>query len=163
MQCEALVIQCSNIEVIPMYFQAKGWGDFEKKIRGSYWTALKMNWKVWTPFQFININFVPVQVCISLASCHWAKDESHSLLTPLMFFTLCVPVSALLFAFSSEYCLPTWSPCFGTPTLHLWGNEASCDVLTGNKPGGKLLLHSGLAVNCTTVYLFLIWRIILTE
>lgn len=22
-----------------------------------------MNWKVWTPFQFVNINFVPVQVC----------------------------------------------------------------------------------------------------
>lgn len=21
-----------------------------------------MNWKVWTPFQFVNINFVPVQV-----------------------------------------------------------------------------------------------------
>lgn len=41
--------------------EAKGWRDFEKKMRGSYWTALKMNWKVWTPFQFININFVPVQ------------------------------------------------------------------------------------------------------
>ncbi|XP_034728293.1 peroxisomal membrane protein 2 [Etheostoma cragini] len=41
--------------------EAKGWTDFEKKMRGSYWTALKMNWKVWTPFQFININFVPVQ------------------------------------------------------------------------------------------------------
>lgn len=24
-----------------------------------------MNWKVWTPFQFVNINFVPVQVCAS--------------------------------------------------------------------------------------------------
>ncbi|XP_032371212.1 peroxisomal membrane protein 2 [Etheostoma spectabile] len=41
--------------------EAKGWTDFEKKMKGSYWTALKMNWKVWTPFQFININFVPVQ------------------------------------------------------------------------------------------------------
>ncbi len=51
--------------VIAVYFQAKGLGDFEKKMRGSYWTALKMNWKVWTPFQFININFVPVQVCAS--------------------------------------------------------------------------------------------------
>ncbi|XP_029474868.1 pescadillo homolog isoform X3 [Rhinatrema bivittatum] len=26
-----------------------------------YWKALKMNWKVWTPFQFINVNYVPVQ------------------------------------------------------------------------------------------------------
>lgn len=42
--------------------QFKGWEDFEQKVRGSYWTALKMNWKVWTPFQFININFVPVEV-----------------------------------------------------------------------------------------------------
>ncbi|AWP07076.1 putative peroxisomal membrane protein 2 isoform 3 [Scophthalmus maximus] len=49
--------------------EAKGREDFEKKMRGSYWTALKMNWKVWTPFQFININFVPVQVCISPATC----------------------------------------------------------------------------------------------
>lgn len=43
-------------------FQAKGWKDFEQKMRQSYLTALKMNWKVWTPFQFINVNFVPVQV-----------------------------------------------------------------------------------------------------
>lgn len=42
--------------------KAKVWADFEKKMRRSYWTALKMNWKVWTPFQFINVNFVPVQV-----------------------------------------------------------------------------------------------------
>lgn len=33
------------------------------KLKRSFWTALKMNWKVWTPFQFVNINFVPVQVC----------------------------------------------------------------------------------------------------
>lgn len=48
--------------------EAKGWGDFEKKMRGSYWTALKMNWKVWTPFQFININFVPVQFRVLFAN-----------------------------------------------------------------------------------------------
>ncbi|KAK1892149.1 Peroxisomal membrane protein 2 [Dissostichus eleginoides] len=58
--------------------EAKGWRDFESKMRGSYWTALKMNWKVWTPFQ-------------------------------LSISTLCLS--------SSECCLPTWSPCFGT--LHL--------------------------------------------
>ncbi|XP_040010140.1 peroxisomal membrane protein 2 isoform X1 [Xiphias gladius] len=44
--------------------EAKGWEDFEKKMRRSYWTALKMNWKVWTPFQFINVNFVPVQSAV---------------------------------------------------------------------------------------------------
>ncbi|KAF0033839.1 hypothetical protein F2P81_013905 [Scophthalmus maximus] len=48
--------------------EAKGREDFEKKMRGSYWTALKMNWKVWTPFQFININFVPVQFRVLFAN-----------------------------------------------------------------------------------------------
>ncbi|XP_061585979.1 peroxisomal membrane protein 2 [Cololabis saira] len=48
--------------------EAKGWEDFEKKMRGSYWTALKMNWKVWTPFQFVNINFVPVQFRVLFAN-----------------------------------------------------------------------------------------------
>ncbi|XP_051278158.1 peroxisomal membrane protein 2 [Dicentrarchus labrax] len=48
--------------------EGKGWGDFEKKMRGSYWTALKMNWKVWTPFQFVNINFVPVQFRVLFAN-----------------------------------------------------------------------------------------------
>lgn len=48
--------------------EAKGWADFEKKMKSSYWTALKMNWKVWTPFQFININFVPVQFRVLFAN-----------------------------------------------------------------------------------------------
>ncbi|XP_076006874.1 peroxisomal membrane protein 2-like [Genypterus blacodes] len=48
--------------------EVKGWGDFENKMRKSYWTALKMNWKVWTPFQFININFVPVQFRVLFAN-----------------------------------------------------------------------------------------------
>ncbi|XP_064235634.1 peroxisomal membrane protein 2-like isoform X3 [Aotus nancymaae] len=29
---------------------------------GGFWPALKMNWRVWTPVQFININYVPLQV-----------------------------------------------------------------------------------------------------
>ncbi|XP_029018187.1 peroxisomal membrane protein 2 [Betta splendens] len=48
--------------------EAKGWDDFEKKMKRSYWTALKMNWKVWTPFQFINVNFVPVQFRVLFAN-----------------------------------------------------------------------------------------------
>ncbi|KAM9823135.1 peroxisomal membrane protein 2 [Syngnathus typhle] len=48
--------------------EAKGADDFKKKIRESYWTALKMNWKVWTPFQFININFVPVEFRVLFAN-----------------------------------------------------------------------------------------------
>ncbi|XP_003974957.1 peroxisomal membrane protein 2 [Takifugu rubripes] len=46
----------------------KGWEEFEKKLKGSFWTALKMNWKVWTPFQFVNINFVPVQFRVLFAN-----------------------------------------------------------------------------------------------
>ncbi|KAA8592264.1 hypothetical protein FQN60_017719 [Etheostoma spectabile] len=63
---------------------AKGWTDFEKKMKGSYWTALKMNWKVWTPFQFININFVPVQFRVlfsNMIALFWyaylASTEHH--------------------------------------------------------------------------------------
>ncbi|XP_077378224.1 peroxisomal membrane protein 2 [Festucalex cinctus] len=48
--------------------EAKGSDDFIKKIKGSYWTALKMNWKVWTPFQFININFVPLEFRVLFAN-----------------------------------------------------------------------------------------------
>ncbi|KAM9810660.1 peroxisomal membrane protein 2 [Neosynchiropus ocellatus] len=48
--------------------EAKGWEDFEKKMRRTYWTALKMNWRVWTPFQFVNVNFVPVQFRVLFAN-----------------------------------------------------------------------------------------------
>uniref|UniRef100_A0A3B4B3X3 Uncharacterized protein n=1 Tax=Periophthalmus magnuspinnatus TaxID=409849 RepID=A0A3B4B3X3_9GOBI len=47
---------------------ARGWSDFERKMKSSYWTALKMNWKVWTPFQFVNVNFVPVQFRVLFAN-----------------------------------------------------------------------------------------------
>ncbi|KAL4636115.1 peroxisomal membrane protein 2 isoform X1 [Arapaima gigas] len=40
----------------------------QDKLRASYWPALKMNWKVWTPFQFVNINFVPVQFRVLFAN-----------------------------------------------------------------------------------------------
>ncbi|XP_055017415.1 peroxisomal membrane protein 2 isoform X2 [Boleophthalmus pectinirostris] len=48
--------------------EARGWSDFERKMKSSYWTALKMNWKVWTPFQFVNVNFVPVQFRVLFAN-----------------------------------------------------------------------------------------------
>ncbi|XP_061842364.1 peroxisomal membrane protein 2 [Nerophis lumbriciformis] len=48
--------------------EVKGLDDFMKKFRRSYWTALKMNWRVWTPFQFININFVPLQFRVLFAN-----------------------------------------------------------------------------------------------
>ncbi|XP_038618676.1 peroxisomal membrane protein 2 [Tachyglossus aculeatus] len=41
---------------------------FSKKMRTGYWKALKTNWKVWTPVQFININYVPVQFRVLFAN-----------------------------------------------------------------------------------------------
>lgn len=32
------------------------------KVRSAFWPALQMNWRVWTPVQFINVNYVPLQV-----------------------------------------------------------------------------------------------------
>ncbi|CAM4544771.1 hypothetical protein PO909_026355 [Leuciscus waleckii] len=42
--------------------------DVQKKIKASYWPAMKINWKVWTPFQFININYIPVQFRVLFAN-----------------------------------------------------------------------------------------------
>ncbi|KAH3891846.1 peroxisomal membrane protein 2-like [Dreissena polymorpha] len=30
-----------------------------KKIKEQFWTILKMNWKVWTLFTYINVNYIP--------------------------------------------------------------------------------------------------------
>ncbi|XP_036383163.1 peroxisomal membrane protein 2 [Megalops cyprinoides] len=48
--------------------EGKKWSAFQGKVRAGYWPALKMNWKVWTPFQFININYVPVQFRVLFAN-----------------------------------------------------------------------------------------------
>ncbi|XP_067263776.1 peroxisomal membrane protein 2 [Chanodichthys erythropterus] len=42
--------------------------DVQNKLKTSYWPAMKMNWKVWTPFQFININYIPVQFRVLFAN-----------------------------------------------------------------------------------------------
>ncbi|KAL2092801.1 hypothetical protein ACEWY4_012599 [Coilia grayii] len=42
--------------------------DLKDKLSRSYWPALKMNWRIWTPFQFLNINFVPVQFRVLFAN-----------------------------------------------------------------------------------------------
>lgn len=33
----------------------------QEEVRQKFWSALKMNWRVWTPVQYININYVPQQ------------------------------------------------------------------------------------------------------
>ncbi|MBN3304268.1 PXMP2 protein, partial [Amia calva] len=54
--------------VIMNVLEGKNWSALQGKVRSGYWTALKMNWKVWTPFQFININYVPVQFRVLFAN-----------------------------------------------------------------------------------------------
>ncbi|KAG9339578.1 hypothetical protein JZ751_023469 [Albula glossodonta] len=48
--------------------EGRTFSAFQGKVRAGYWPALKMNWKVWTPFQFININYVPVQFRVLFAN-----------------------------------------------------------------------------------------------
>ncbi|MBN3288247.1 PXMP2 protein, partial [Polyodon spathula] len=50
------------------FLEGKSWAAFQKRVKTEYWSALKMNWKVWTPFQFININYVPVQFRVLFAN-----------------------------------------------------------------------------------------------
>ncbi|OCU01604.1 hypothetical protein XELAEV_18007395mg [Xenopus laevis] len=48
--------------------EGKNLAKLNKKLRDHYWSALKLNWKVWTPFQFININYIPVQFRVLFAN-----------------------------------------------------------------------------------------------
>ncbi|XP_065106815.2 peroxisomal membrane protein 2 [Paramisgurnus dabryanus] len=48
--------------------EGKTLADLENKLKASYWSSMKMNWKVWTPFQFININYIPVQFRVLFAN-----------------------------------------------------------------------------------------------
>lgn len=131
-----LTTECKTVaywEGILTYFQAKGWADLERKVKRTYWTALKMNWKVWTPFQFINVNFVPVQVRVSLTSSHWVQDVQLPVLRILI---LCF----CFLLFSSEYYLPIWWPFFGMHTLHLWESKTCLDIFRNKYFGGELRL-----------------------
>ncbi|XP_074652834.1 peroxisomal membrane protein 2-like [Tubulanus polymorphus] len=39
-----------------------------RKIKDTFWTALKMNWKIWTVFQYVNVNYIPQQYRVLFAS-----------------------------------------------------------------------------------------------
>nr|XP_033812938.1 peroxisomal membrane protein 2 [Geotrypetes seraphini] len=43
------------------FLEGKDLSALSERMKTGYWRALKMNWKVWTPVQFINVNYVPVQ------------------------------------------------------------------------------------------------------
>uniref|UniRef100_A0A673UP29 Peroxisomal membrane protein 2 n=1 Tax=Suricata suricatta TaxID=37032 RepID=A0A673UP29_SURSU len=44
------------------FLEGRGAAALSVQIRRSFWPALRTNWRVWTPVQFININYVPLQV-----------------------------------------------------------------------------------------------------
>ncbi|XP_018411005.1 PREDICTED: peroxisomal membrane protein 2 [Nanorana parkeri] len=54
--------------VVMNFLEGKGVNSLNKKLKDSYWSTLKMNWKVWTPFQFINVNYIPVQFRVLFAN-----------------------------------------------------------------------------------------------
>ncbi|XP_021042789.1 peroxisomal membrane protein 2 [Mus pahari] len=48
--------------------EGKNVSVFVAKMRSGFWPALQMNWKMWTPLQFININYVPLQFRVLFAN-----------------------------------------------------------------------------------------------
>ncbi|XP_072034002.1 LOW QUALITY PROTEIN: peroxisomal membrane protein 2-like [Amphiura filiformis] len=57
-----------GIYYILSILEGKGHSGAVERIRETFWTTLKMNWKIWTAFQYVNINFVPVQLRVLFAS-----------------------------------------------------------------------------------------------
>ncbi|XP_037673237.1 peroxisomal membrane protein 2 isoform X1 [Choloepus didactylus] len=41
--------------------EGRSMAAFSTKMREGFWPALRTNWEVWTPVQFINLNYVPLQ------------------------------------------------------------------------------------------------------
>ncbi|XP_073527273.1 peroxisomal membrane protein 2 [Phyllobates terribilis] len=54
--------------IVMNFLEGKNMKSLNRKLKESYWSALKMNWKVWTPFQYINVNYVPVQFRVLFAN-----------------------------------------------------------------------------------------------
>ncbi|XP_069788940.1 peroxisomal membrane protein 2 [Narcine bancroftii] len=54
--------------VVISLLEGKNLKSLKDKMQTGYWVALKMNWKVWTIFQYININYVPVQFRVLFAN-----------------------------------------------------------------------------------------------
>ncbi|XP_072271361.1 peroxisomal membrane protein 2 [Pyxicephalus adspersus] len=54
--------------IVMNFLEGKNLNSLNRKLKDSYWSALVMNWKVWTPFQFINVNYIPVQFRVLFAN-----------------------------------------------------------------------------------------------
>ncbi|KAM4827310.1 peroxisomal membrane protein 2 isoform 1-T1 [Thomomys bottae] len=54
--------------------EGKDANAFAAKMKSGFWPALRMNWRMWTPVQFINISYVPLQFRVlfaNLAALFW--------------------------------------------------------------------------------------------
>lgn len=60
--------ECSQLPLPSL--QGKNVSVFVAKMRSGFWPALQTNWRMWTPLQFININYVPLQVRLAEGLCH---------------------------------------------------------------------------------------------
>ncbi|XP_038074721.1 peroxisomal membrane protein 2-like [Patiria miniata] len=49
-------------------FEGKSHQTAVEFLKQAYWTVLKLNWKVWTIVQYVNINYVPLQYRVLFAS-----------------------------------------------------------------------------------------------
>lgn len=54
--------------LIMNFLEGKDINVFVAKMRSGFWPALQMNWRMWTPLQFININYVPLQFRVLFAN-----------------------------------------------------------------------------------------------
>lgn len=54
--------------VVMNFLEGKAAGAGAATVRSRFWPALQMNWRVWTPVQFINVNYVPLQFRVLFAS-----------------------------------------------------------------------------------------------
>ncbi|XP_055462030.1 peroxisomal membrane protein 2 [Psammomys obesus] len=54
--------------LIMNFLEGKDVSVFVAKMRSGFWPALQMNWRMWTPLQFININYVPLQFRVLVAN-----------------------------------------------------------------------------------------------
>ncbi|KAM9330794.1 pescadillo homolog [Gastrophryne carolinensis] len=63
--------------VVMNFLEGKDRKSLNKKLKDSYWSALKMNYKVWTPFQFINVNYIPVQYERGAATNYITRNKAR--------------------------------------------------------------------------------------
>ncbi|XP_047618494.1 peroxisomal membrane protein 2 isoform X2 [Phacochoerus africanus] len=54
--------------LIMNFLEGKDFAAFVAKMKRGFWPALQMNWRVWTPVQFINVNYVPLQFRVLFAN-----------------------------------------------------------------------------------------------